>query len=84
MSLDTIEVTAPSAWASYLINDDASGLDDQEQAQCDAWVASLAPHTYAIDCADAGFRWRHDAHAFCPLGADCQRYTFANYGSVAE
>lgn len=30
-------VEAPDTWASYLINGDASGLEDGEQAMADAW-----------------------------------------------
>lgn len=70
-----VKYTAPSAWASYLINGDDSGLEDGEQAQCDAWLAIIglgAP----VGCDDAGFIHYHDAYGFCPLGADCQTYTF--------
>lgn len=35
MKIDTI--TAPSHWASYLINGDASGLDDGESEIIDRW-----------------------------------------------
>ena len=31
---ETFSYTAPSCWASYLINGDASGLEDDKQAQC--------------------------------------------------
>lgn len=36
MNIQTI--TAPEHWASYLINGDASGLDDGEQAIIDRWI----------------------------------------------
>lgn len=75
-----IQVTAPSSWASYLVNGDASGLDDDEQAACDAWVDSLAPHTYCVDAKDADFITWHDARQFAPYAADCQTYTFQNEG----
>lgn len=32
------EITAPSAWASYLVNGDASGISDAERARADAWL----------------------------------------------
>ena len=32
-------IIAPAYWASYFVNDDASGLTDSEQAQADAWLA---------------------------------------------
>lgn len=67
--------TAPSAWASYFINGDASGIDDDEQALADKWiewVGSGAP----VDCEDAGFIHYHDAYNVMPLAADCQTYSF--------
>jgi hypothetical protein len=69
-----IMLDAPSAWASYLINGDASGLEDDEQRACDAWLKSEklgAP----VDCFDAGFCHSHDASGFA-LAGDCQTYVF--------
>lgn len=34
-----VTITGPVYWASYLINGDASGLKDGEQAKVDAWLA---------------------------------------------
>lgn len=31
-------IVAPAAWASYLVNGDASGLSAEEKAQADAWL----------------------------------------------
>jgi hypothetical protein len=36
---DTVE--APAYWACYLINGDASGMEDDEIAECDRWCESL-------------------------------------------
>lgn len=74
--MKTITGTAPSAWASYLINGDDSGIDSEDKAQADAWIQRMARGAPPVDCEDAGFRWDHDARTECPLGADCQRYTF--------
>jgi hypothetical protein len=72
----TIEVrVAPSAWASYLINGDASGLSDGEQAQIDAWIDAEGLGS-PVSCEDHGFTNSHDAYQFCPLAADCQNYQF--------
>ena len=64
----------PSYWASYLINGDASGMDDGDQADCDAWLASLP---YGYNCVDVSeetsFRRSNDA---TDLGGDCAEYTF--------
>ena len=71
----TVEYTAPSAWASYLVNADASGLEDGEIAQCDAWIKGIglgAP----VACEDAGFIAYHDARDTGALPADCQTYAF--------
>lgn len=71
---------APSSWASYLINADASSLTDEDIAACDAWVESLpyrgkrGPHPSTCD--DVGFRHSHDARAFYKYAADCQEYTW--------
>jgi hypothetical protein len=72
---DVVTCTAPGAWASHLINGDASGISDEDKAQCNAWLEHLglgAP----VSCEDAGFITWHDARAFCPYAADCQTYTF--------
>ena len=69
-----IELTAPSHWACYLINGDASDLEVEDIIACDAWIDS-EDVGLRVDCQDAGFRWRHDASEFA-LGSDCQTYTF--------
>jgi hypothetical protein len=72
MSLEAIEVTAPSAWASYLINGDASGIDANEQRDADTMVATIGCGD-PVDCEDAGFVHCPD---FGGYAADCQVYTF--------
>jgi hypothetical protein len=37
--VEFVTITGPAAWASYLINGDASGLEPGEQAKADAWLA---------------------------------------------
>lgn len=66
------KVTAPSAWASYLINGDATGIDDREQEEADAMVAHIGLGS-PTDCDDAGFVSNPDYGAY---GGDCQTYTF--------
>jgi hypothetical protein len=75
MELISYHYTAPSSWASYLINGDDSGMEPQDKEACDKWIASLG-HGSPCDCEDAGFMWYHSARVFCPFGADCQSYTF--------
>jgi hypothetical protein len=68
--------TAPSHWASYLINGDASGMEADEKSACDRWLARINMGG-PVDCEDAGFKGHyHDAWYETPLGADCQTYTF--------
>ena len=66
---DTIDM--PAHWASYLINGDASGLDDAEQAACDAYTRE---HVYAhawsiVGCSDESHFGR-----FAGLGTDLLTY----------
>jgi hypothetical protein len=63
--------TAPSAWASYLINGDASGIDNDDLAAADAMLETL-DLSWPVDCQDAGFIHRPDFG----FGGDCQTYTF--------
>ena len=72
MNVET--ATAPAYWASYLINGDASGLEGDEIAACDAWIERLgwgAP----VSCEPGGFIAWHDARQEA-LPADCETYTF--------
>lgn len=65
--------TLPVYWASYLINGDATGLEDGEQERIDAF---LRKHDLAdaIDVSeDSWFAWRNDAGT---LGGDVATYTF--------
>jgi hypothetical protein len=71
-TLTTIDLTAPSYWASYLINGDATGLNAVEKAACDAWLKSEGVFE-VLDAVDAGFCWSHDASKFA-LAGDCQSY----------
>ena len=61
--LETVTYTAPAEWASYLINGDASGLEDNDIAECDAWLEDImAPGMYGpVDCEDMGFCQSCDA-----------------------
>jgi hypothetical protein len=71
--MNTVTFTAPSAWASYLINGDASGIDAAEQACANAFVAQYG---VPVCCDPVGFIKMHDAYHILPLGADCEEYTF--------
>lgn len=69
------QYTAPSSWATYLINGDDSGMNTEEIDACEQWLAWVdlgAP----VSCHDAGFCHWHDAKRFYNFAADCQTYTF--------
>jgi hypothetical protein len=72
--MNVLTLTAPSHWASYLINSDDSGLNDRERFEVNAW---LDDHGLGmpVSCDDAGFLKDHDARRFA-LAADCQIYSF--------
>jgi hypothetical protein len=70
---DTITGTAPSHWACYFINGDASGMTDQEIEAADNFAGWLGGSI--VDCEDAGFIHWHDARQFYPFAADCQTFT---------
>jgi hypothetical protein len=57
-NFDTIEYTLPEYWASYLINGDASGLEDGEQEEIDAWLAKEG-NPNIVDCSEEGYFSRY-------------------------
>lgn len=48
MSIEVTEIIGPSCWASYLINGDASGIEQEDVDACDAWQEAQAPF-YCVD-----------------------------------
>jgi hypothetical protein len=72
MTRQTVTGYAPSYWASYLVNGDASGLEPDEVAKADQFAAWLGGSI--VSCEDAGFMRRHDATQFGVLASDCQEY----------
>lgn len=75
--METITLSAPACWASYLINGDASGLEPQDKIACDQWIQT-EDIGLPLDCSEEEyFAWGHDAFHFMPVGATCLDYTFA-------
>lgn len=70
-----VSYTAPSSWASYLINGDDSGLDPHEKATADEWIDSVGLGM-PVSCEDAGFIKRPDSFNVYHFAADCQTYFF--------
>jgi len=77
--LELIFGNAPSAWASYLINGDSSGLEESDIQEADQFAKWLGG--YIVDCTSEddenhpGFMRWHDAAQFGTLAADCTQYT---------
>lgn len=72
--MTTVTGTAPAYWASYLINGDASGIDDSDVEQADKFAAWLGGNI--VSCSDDSFfAHYHDARQFGTLAADCLEYT---------
>lgn len=73
-AIEAAEYTLPAYWASYLINGDASGIEDSDQADCDAFIASI-PGWYCASCADEShFAHRNDSGN--GLAGDVLEFTF--------
>ena len=67
---DVIIYELPSYWASYLINGDATGLEDGEQEQIDAWMGT-ENEPWFVDVGQSYFRWGNDATS---MGGDVSEY----------
>lgn len=79
--VETFQEPGLAYWASYLINGDASGLDDREIAACDAWLARIQPseagqHASISDCGES-YTARFDG-----LLSDVCDYTLIVYQEV--
>jgi hypothetical protein len=68
----TQEVELPSHWASALINNDRSGLSDEEEAELDDHLRNTPHLGTCLSVADAPFTRRFQG----PL-TECLTYTFA-------
>lgn len=65
--------TLPAHWSSYLINGDASGIDDDDIAECDAYIErNNLPSP--VDCGDSYFSWHSDA--WPNIGGDVCDFVF--------
>ena len=66
----------PAHWASYLINGDASGLDDLDLLRINMVIKDM-DIGLAIDAGDdQHFAKYHDAYLYGVLPCDCITYTF--------
>ena len=72
MSVHFDEIIAPSHWASYLINADASGYDDAELKAADAYFAGW--HVVNVSD-DEWFSWSADLYGSTAKGDTLATYT---------
>jgi hypothetical protein len=61
-------ITGPAYWASYLINNDASGIEADEKARADAWIKRNNVAN-VVDCEEES-RFTNHYQLYDPL-ADC-------------
>ena len=79
VGINYYEYNLPSYWASYLVNSDPSGLDDQEIAEVDEWVNNEIKKNelssfHCVSASEAPFFARdNDANS---LGGDVLEYVF--------
>jgi len=81
--IKTIEYKLPAHWASYLFNNDASGLEDGEQEEIDSFIereSSPFP-IHFVDCGESYFSRSNDANS---MGGDVCDYTAQVLAKVEE
>lgn len=78
--MKTVDYTLPAHWASALINDDFTGLEEADADQLDA----LHYGEQLSDCVghsdEPFFCTYHDARPYGVLACDCLEFTFACRG----
>jgi len=75
--MQTESLTAPSFWASAIVNNDYSGLEPDEVGALNAWLAeNRLSFRDCLTCEDAGFMRRHGAFNQFPYAANCMTYIF--------
>lgn len=68
--------TLPARWASALINDDWSGLEQDDAEHLRRWLGAERPGQ-CLACTDQPFfSHRHDAWSVSPLADECLEFSF--------
>jgi hypothetical protein len=78
--IKTYTLMLPTHWASPLVNGDETGLEDEDQAQLDAFVNDMVRTYGSCHCVDVSedtefMRW-HDAAQYGVLACDVAEFTF--------
>lgn len=74
-----VEYTLPSYWASYLINGDHSGLEDQDKEKCDLFINSMLdvyPKFWCLGCSEESYFSRTNDSGTEKLACDVLEYFF--------
>lgn len=79
---DHIILTLPSYYASYLINGDASGLNDDEQAEIDSFILEYPEIGLCVGCSEDS--WFAASNDMGNLGADVLEFYFRRIKSNAS
>jgi hypothetical protein len=72
--METIQLDLPSFFASYLINGDSSGLNDQEIQEIDSFLEKKGVGHCMSMSDETWFSWRNDMNT---VGNDVATFTFA-------
>ena len=75
MAIKTTDYTLPDFWASALINDDATGLTDEEHEQLNDWLLQAKPGVCINVSDEPEFVQGHDARGYV-LACNCLTITF--------
>jgi hypothetical protein len=71
MAMYTENEILPAYWASALINGDTSGLEDDEEAELDAWIAAHPYYGACLGCYEHTYLTQYEG-----LLTECLDYTF--------
>lgn len=73
MQIEMTNYTLPAHWASALINDDRTGLEDDDERELDSWLAWANPGHCVDVTGEPEFRTQYDADG---LPCDCLEFSF--------
>jgi len=73
------EVTAPSVWASALVNGDTSGLDDEDEKALNVWADNLEKSGWTVvgvagEDQEPRFTWSYRQYGGTAKGGDVLDY----------
>ena len=74
--METLELTLPSHWAAALINDDYSGMTDEEITELESWQDNNTHNPPVYRSEEEEFHYWHDARSSGVLPTSCLVYTF--------